>query len=132
MSLAPLLNAPFVVQIHAYIAFAVIALTVAVFSFRKGNRLHRVMGWIWVIGMASVAISSFWINDMRWVGPFGPIHLLSLFTLYSLVEGVRAARGHRVADHRANMRALTFGALIIAGAFTLLPGRIMFDVISGG
>ena len=132
MSLAPLLNAPFVVQIHAFMAFAVIGVTIALFSMRKGNPLHRVMGWAWVIGMGVVALSSFGINDMRWVGPFGPIHLISLFTLYSLVQGVRAARGHRVADHRQTMRSLTFGALIVAGGFTFLPGRIMFQVISGG
>lgn len=30
------------------------------------------------------------------------------------------------------MTALVFGALIVAGAFTFLPGRIMFQVVSGG
>jgi uncharacterized membrane protein len=31
--------------------------------------------------MAVVAASSFWIHQMRLVGPFSPIHLLSIFTL---------------------------------------------------
>jgi uncharacterized membrane protein len=132
MTLSPLLNAPFVVQIHAFVAMGAVALTIMIFSLRKGSPLHRVLGWTWVISMGLVAISSFWINDMRWVGPFGPIHLISIFTLYSLVEGVRAARGHDVASHRQTMRALVFGALIVAGAFTFLPGRIMFQVVSGG
>lgn len=132
MTLSPLLNAPFVVQIHAFMAFIVVVITIALFSMRKGNPLHRVMGWAWVIGMGVVALSSFGINDMRWVGPFGPIHLISIFTLYSLVQGVRVARAHRVADHRQTMRALTFGALIVAGGFTFLPGRIMYQVVLGG
>lgn len=132
MSLDPLLNAPLVVQIHAFVAFGLIALTIAIFAQPKGSRFHRVLGWTWVISMGVVAISSFWINDMRWVGPFGPIHLISVFTLYSLVEGVRAARGRRVAKHRQTMQSLVLYALIVAGAFTFLPGRIMFEVVSGG
>ena len=131
MSFDPLLSAPAVVQVHAFLAFAAIALTITIFSLRKGSPLHRILGWSWVIAMASVAISSFWINDMRWVGPFGPIHLISAFTLYSLVEGVRAARAHNVATHKRTMKSLVFGALIVAGAFTLLPGRIMFEVFLG-
>lgn len=132
MSLDPLLNASPVIQIHALMALFAVALTILILTLRKGSRYHRALGWTWVISMGVVAISSFGINDMRWVGPFGPIHLISLYTLYSLVEGVRAARGHRVAAHRQTMRSLVFGALIVAGAFTFLPGRIMFQVISGG
>lgn len=132
MSLDPLLNASPIIQIHAFVAMFAVALTIAIFALRKGSRYHRILGWTWVISMGAVALSSFGINDMRWVGPFGPIHLISLFTLYSLVEGVRAARGHRVAAHRQTMRSLVFGALIVAGAFTFLPGRIMFQVVSGG
>ena len=132
MSLDPLLSAPLVVQFHAILALSAVALTIAIFSLRKGSRLHRVFGWTWVILMGAVALSSFWIGELRWIGPFGPIHILSVFTLVSLIRGVRAARSHRVADHRAEMRSLTFGALILAGAFTFFPGRIMFLVVSGG
>lgn len=132
MSLDPLLSAPLVVQIHAFLAFAAIALAVAIFTLRKGSGWHRILGWTWVVAMASVATSSFWIHDLRWFGPFGPIHALSVFTLGNLVLGVRAARRKNVALHRLTMRSLVFGALIVAGAFTFVPGRIMFQVVSGG
>ena len=132
MSFDPLLSAPAVVQVHAFLALAAVALTIAIFSLRKGSPLHRVLGWMWVIAMTVVAISSFWINDFRWVGPFGPIHILSVFALFSLVTGVRAARSRDVTFHKRTMQSLVFGALIVAGAFTLLPGRIMFLVVSGG
>ena len=82
--------------------------------------------------MGTVAVSSFWINDIRWIGPFGPIHILSVITVLSLITGVRAARGHDVKTHKRAMKSLVFGALIVAGAFTLLPGRIMFLVVAGG
>jgi len=132
MTLAPLANASLVIQIHTALAFLAVALTIAIFSLRKGSPLHRVLGWSWVIIMGAVALSSFGIHELRVVGQFSPIHLLSLFTLWSLVRGVMAARNHRVQVHKRIMQSLTFGALLVAGAFTFLPGRTMFAVISGG
>lgn len=129
MSFAPLFAAPAVVQIHAFLALAAVVLTVIILTLRKGSRLHRKLGWTWVLMMAAVALSSFWINQLRWVGPFGPIHILSVITLVSLVGGVRAARRHDRRRHARIMRALVFGALVVAGGFTLLPGRIMHDVV---
>jgi uncharacterized membrane protein len=81
--------------------------------------------------MAAVAVSSFWIHQIRLLGPFSPIHLLSIFTLAMLPFGVWFAHRHRVADHRRVMVLMFTGALVIAGLFTLLPGRIMHTVVFG-
>jgi uncharacterized membrane protein len=81
--------------------------------------------------MALVAISSFWINQIRLVGPWSPIHLLSIFTLTMLPLAVWRAHTHQVAAHRRMMIGLFSGALVIAGLFTLLPGRIMHAVVFG-
>lgn len=132
MTLTPLANASLIIQIHTALAFGAVALTIAIFSLKKGSRYHRVMGWTWVIMMASLAISSFWISTIKLVGPFSPIHLLSIFVLFSLIRAVRAARSHRVAEHKRAMQGLAFGALLIAGAFTFLPGRLMNAVLLGG
>ncbi|MEP1765349.1 MAG: DUF2306 domain-containing protein [Sulfitobacter sp.] len=132
MTLAPLTNASVVIQIHTAFALAAVLLTIAIFTLKKGSPLHRIFGWSWVIIMGIVAVSSFGIHELRLIGPFSPIHLLSIFTLWSLVRGVIAARSHRVRAHKRIMQSLTFGALLVAGAFTFLPGRTMFAVISGG
>ena len=42
-----------------------------------------------------------------------------------------AARRHNVARHKRTMMGLFGGALIIAGLFALMPGRIMHAVIFG-
>jgi uncharacterized membrane protein len=42
------------------------------------------------------------------------------------------ARRHWVRSHRAAMISLFAGALVIAGVFTLLPGRVMHEVVFGG
>jgi uncharacterized membrane protein len=110
---------------------AAFALGVVQFAAPKGTLPHRTVGWIWVALMATVAASSFWIHEVRLLGPWSPIHLLSIFTLIMLPIAVWRARRHRVADHRRIMTMTFLGALVIAGLFTLLPGRIMHAVVFG-
>jgi len=131
MSLAPLLEAAPAIPVHALAAMAAFALGVVQFAAPKGTLPHRTIGWVWVLLMLSVAISSFWIHQIRLWGPWSPIHLLSIFTLVVLPLGVWAAHRHRVADHRRIMIMIFSGALVIAGLFTLLPGRIMHTVVFG-
>ena len=131
MSLAPLLDAAPQIPLHAFAAMAAFVLGLVQFAAPKGTLPHRTIGWIWVALMALVAVSSFWIHQIRLLGPFSPIHLLSIFTLVMLPLGVWRAHRHQVVDHRRVM-VLTFtGALVIAGLFTLLPGRIMHTVVFG-
>lgn len=132
MSLAPLLAAGPVITLHALLALALIPLTLVIFSLPRGSRLHRRLGWAWSFGMAGVALSSFAIHDIRLMGPFSPIHLISIFTLAMLAYGLRSARRHHVTAHRRTMIWMTWGALAGAGAFTLLPGRVMHAVLFGG
>ena len=46
--------------------------------------------------------------------------------------GVWYARRHLLLGHRLTMTGLFLGALVIAGLFTLVPGRIMHKVVFGG
>jgi uncharacterized membrane protein len=131
MSLAPLLNAAPAIPVHAFAAMAAFVLGVVQLAAPKGTLPHRTIGWIWVGLMAIVAASSFWIHEIRLLGPWSPIHLLSIFTLIMLPIAVWRARRHRVADHRRIMTMTFVGALVIAGLFTLLPGRIMHAVVFG-
>jgi len=131
MSLAPLLQAAPAIPLHAFAAMAALVLGLVQFAAPKGTLPHRTIGWIWVALMAVVAASSFWIHQIRLVGPFSPIHLLSIFTLVMLPLAVWRAHTHRVADHRRIMIMTFIGALVIAGLFTLVPGRIMHRVIFG-
>ena len=131
MSLAPLLEAAPVIPLHAFVAMAAFALGLVQFAAPKGTLPHRTVGWIWVALMAVVAASSFWIHQIRLVGPFSPIHLLSIFTLLMLPLAIWRAHTHRVAAHRVMMILIFADALVIAGLFTLLPGRIMHQVVFG-
>ena len=111
-----------VVAVHALAAASAVVLGAWLLQARKGNRAHRIGGWIWVLCMATVAGLSFAIRRPE---GFSWIHGLSVFTLVTLATGVAFARAHRVRAHRANMIGLYAGGLIVTGLFTLLPGRLI-------
>jgi uncharacterized membrane protein len=131
MTLAPLLAADGAIRLHAFAAMAAFVLGVVQFSAPKGTIPHRTIGWVWVVLMLAVSVSAFWIHTIRLWGPWSPIHLLAIFTLVMLPVAVLHARRHRVQQHRIAMLSLFFGALVIAGLFTLFPGRIMYAVVFG-
>lgn len=131
MSLEPLLSAPPAIQIHAFAAIAAAILGALILFRRKGTPLHRLLGRAWGVLMLIVATSAFFISEIRMWGPFSPIHLLSLVTYAGIGNGIWQIRHGRIAAHAASMQATYIGALLLAGAFTLLPGRRMHAVLFG-
>ncbi|TFL20048.1 DUF2306 domain-containing protein [Jannaschia formosa] len=129
MTLAPLLAASPIIQIHADAATLALLLGAANLLRRRRDALHRALGRVWVGAMAVVALSSFGIRGFELVGPFGPLHLLSLWVLWSLWSGVREARAGRIEAHHATFRSLYRYGLLVAGAATLLPGRRLNQVL---
>ncbi|MEN5362267.1 DUF2306 domain-containing protein [Brevundimonas intermedia] len=128
-----LLTSPPAIQIHVAAALTALAIGIVLLIGVKGNRLHRTLGWTWVLAMATTAVSSFFIHRLNPGGPggFSLIHLLSGWTVIALPMAVHAARRHRIADHRRAMTGMFIGGLIVAGAFTFLPGRLMWAMFFG-
>lgn len=81
--------------------------------------------------MALTAASSFWITGFGVVGPFSPIHLLSVVTLVGLVTGVRAAIRGQHDGHRQAMTNMARG-LGAAGLLNFLPGRLTNRIVLDG
>jgi uncharacterized membrane protein len=131
VTLAPLFSAAPAIQFHAIAAIAAFGLGLVQLAAPKGTLPHRTIGWIWVALMVMVSVSAFFIHQIRLWGPWSPIHLLAIFTLTTLPLAVWFAHSHEVRKHRHAMVSLFIGALVIAGAFTLLPGRIMHAVVLG-
>ncbi|MEL6792698.1 MAG: DUF2306 domain-containing protein [Pseudomonadota bacterium] len=117
---------------HALIAIGAFGLGAAQLALPKGGGRHRAIGYVWVAAMAFVAASGFFIHEIELIGPFSPIHILSIVTLVSLWFAVRAARAGDIRRHKAIMLSLFALALVVTGAFTLLPGRAMHAVLFGG
>jgi uncharacterized membrane protein len=131
MILSPLLQASPVIQIHAAAAIAAFVLGLVQFALPKGTTRRRFTGWIWVMLMTIVSVTAFFIHELRLWGPWSPIHLLAIFTLVMLPVAVLHARRHRVANHKFSMIGIFLGALVVAGLFTFVPGRIMHAVVFG-
>jgi uncharacterized membrane protein len=91
VTLAPLLAEPVAIQVHAFAALGALALGIVQLAAPKGTRRHRVMGWAWVGLMTIIVITSLAIHEIRLLGPWSPIHLLSILTAI-LLPIRRAAR----------------------------------------
>jgi uncharacterized membrane protein len=96
----------------------------------KGTRLHKTLGWAWVIAMGTTAVSSLFIRVLN-PGHFSLIHLVSGYTIIALPMAVAAIKRRDVKAHRRLMTGLFTGGLVIAGAFTVLPGRLMWTILFG-
>jgi len=130
-SFDPLFNAPLAVQLHVAGALPALLLTPVVLWRRRRDRLHKRAGYAWVLAMAVTAASSFWITGFGVVGPFSPIHILSVVTLVGLVTGVRAAIRGDTRGHRAAMTNMA-GGLAAAGLLNFLPGRLTNRIVLDG
>ena len=128
---SPLFQAAAPIPFHALAALAAARLGAMQLWRPKGGRLHRQLGYLWAALMAGVAISGLFIHELRMIGPFSPIHLLSLITLASLWIAISRARRRDIAGHRRVMLLLFWLALVLTGAFTFWPGRVMHQVLFG-
>lgn len=127
INLGPLTMASFAVKLHVVSAVTAFGVGVFLMLGRKGHGLHRALGYTWVVAMAVVAISSFFIMDLN-KGSLSLIHGLSAWTLVGLPMGIAAARRRDIRKHAKEMTQMFVGAMLIAGLFTLLPGRRLWSV----
>lgn len=114
---------------HLLSALAALVLGGVQLARRKGTRGHRVLGWIWVALMTTAAVSSLWMPAfmrLNW------IHLFTLVTAISLPMAIWQIRHGKPEKHAGTMRGLYTGGLVIAGAFTLSPGRLLGDLVWKG
>lgn len=122
---------PLMVQIHLFAAVSAFLVGAALMLGVKGDGLHRTLGWGWVALMATTAASSLFITGING-DMWSFIHFLSGWVIISLPMAVAAARRHDVKAHRKAMMSMFLGGLVIAGAFTFIPGRLMWNVFFAG
>ncbi len=122
---------PPIIAFHTVAAVTALVLGIAILLRPKGTATHKLTGRIWVAAMAITAITSFWIQELRHGDGFSPIHILSIITLATLARAIYAIRRGNVKSHQRAMIG-AFAGVLIAGAFTLLPGRIIGGWLFGG
>ncbi|MBL8631036.1 MAG: hypothetical protein JNM81_15490 [Rhodospirillaceae bacterium] len=115
---------PMFVWAHIATIITAVTLTPLMLLRRRGDQLHRTLGWVWVAAMFLTALISFWVRGINGTA-LSLIHILSAWTLIQVPVIVWSARTHRVDRHRRAVRGMVTGALLIAGVFTFPFGRLM-------
>jgi len=109
---------------HIATIVAAVLLTPVMLLRRRGDRLHRRLGWLWVSAMALTALLTFGIRGIN-QGSLSLIHILSAWTLVQVPLIVWAARTHNHRRHRNAVRGMVVGALLVAGIFTFPFDRLL-------
>jgi len=110
---------------HLAFALAALALGGVVLARRKGTASHKMLGRIWASLMTAVALSSFWIFEIRQGAGPSFVHLLSAWTLIALACAIYFIRRGNVRAHKRFMIG-SFLGLAGAGAGALMPGRALY------
>ena len=132
MNYALLLNASVAIQIHFLCAVAALLLGMMQLFRKKGTRSHKALGSVWVVMMVIICASSFWIKELMpnsFFWGLSPIHLLSIYVIFKVVQGVYFAKTERVVQHEKCMRAAFFSGLVVAGFFTFYPNRMRYKMV---
>lgn len=119
------------IALHLTAALLALLAGSVVMAGPKGTFSHRTLGWAFVGLMAVTALSSVFIRatNLPNLGGFTPIHLLTVVTAVALPLGIWRIRHGQVKAHRRTMTRLFFGACVVAGLFTLWPGRFLGNLL---
>ena len=100
----------------------------------KGTPSHRLLGKVYMILMLTTAALSLLIPAAvgpQLVGHLGLIHILSFVVLFSVPRAYFAARNQNLVQHKTAMIGVYVGGILIAGGFTLAPGRYLNQLLLG-
>ncbi len=116
---------------HLATVLPCVVMGAALFLMKKGTPVHKGTGKVYLVLMITTAIITLFMPAE--VGPrvfdhFGWIHSFSVLTLYSGPKAYFAIRRGDVKTHQYSMIGLYVGGIMIAGGFTLYPGRYLHDL----
>ncbi len=101
---------------------------------KKGTPFHKKSGRVYMVLMLITATITLFMPakvGSSLFNHFGWIHLFSVITIYTVPTAYLAIKKGNVKSHKRKMILLYFGAIIIAGGFTLSPGRYLHELLFG-
>ena len=126
-----------IIYIHAVLALLAVPLGLYIFITKKGTKQHRMLGRTWASILIIVSLTAIFIQAIS-PGQYSLIHLLIPWTLGSLIYSVWNIKQFKKTKiekykyaHMYSMLGLYIGALLFAGALTLMPGRFFHEIIFG-
>lgn len=113
------------IQIHMLVAIGALILGIVMYSRKKGTWAHKMTGRAFALLMFLTALSAIFIRQIN-EGSFSWIHIFVPITFFALFETVFYIRKGNVKGHKRAVLGLFFGALLIPGVFSFMPGRTMW------
>ena len=127
----------FIIYIHAFFALTAVPLGLYIFLTKKGTAKHILFGRIWISWLLTISLTAIFIQEIA-PGEYSLIHLLIPLTIGSLIYSIWSIRKYKKTTllkykraHMSSMTSVYVGALILAGAFTLMPGRLFYEILFG-
>jgi uncharacterized membrane protein len=131
MNLDPIAAAPLALKIHMATVIPAFFIGAWLIAFStKGARLHRMFGVLYLTLMTVTAIDALFVQVLH-PDHWSLIHLFVLVTLVGVASTISALRRGNIAAHKRSMILVYVGGLLIGGALTFLPGRLMHSVFFG-
>ncbi|GAA4641699.1 hypothetical protein GCM10023115_01420 [Pontixanthobacter gangjinensis] len=116
------------VMIHVSTVIPAVPLGGYLLVSRKGTKLHKMLGKLWVVLMVICAISIIFIRGGT---DFSLIHIFVPITLIGSYKAIATARAGDIAGHKKHLIGMYMGALMIPGIFSFMPGRFMSALVFG-
>jgi len=130
MSLEPILQSSLAIQIHIATAFIALALGIVMYRRKKGTKSHKMVGRVFVMFMLATAISAIFIRNLN-SGNFSWIHVFVPVTFIGAFQAIFWIRRGNIKKHKSAVSGMFFGALLIPGFLSFIPGRTMWQVFFG-
>ncbi len=112
--------------VHLATVIPALPLGAYVLLSKKGGARHKQLGKIWLSLMFTTAIATVFIRNVN-DGQFSWIHLFTVLTFIAVPKAIITARQGKIDAHKKHLRNFFLGSLVIAGAFTFVPGRTMWQ-----
>ena len=126
-----------IIYAHATLALLAVPDGLYILLTKKGTKQHRILGRIWVTFLIIVSLTAIFIQAIN-PGQYSLIHLLIPWTIGSLIYSIWNIKKFKNTKierykfaHMYSMIGVYVGALLIAGAFTLMPGRFFHEILFG-
>lgn len=130
MGISYFFEASLAIQIHIVAALVALCLGIWMFTRRKGDKAHRLGGKIFLVFMLMTATSAIFIRQIN-EGSFSWIHIFVPVTFIAAWEAVYYIRKGNIRHHKRAVSGMFFGALLIPGLLSMMPGRLMHVIIFG-